>query len=321
MKQFLTLCGVTILPPWFALWLLWIGPIVSEPEKDAYFTKLRPKNASGLILGTSRFSLGIDPETLEQNCPELKGGFNYCFNLQDSPISTQYATVTTRQISRLQPGPDGFLIIQVDPWNLRDTLSHPSTWIEEDQNNTFVRAHTYAARSPIFSRLLGTTEKDLSKAVYNYVTTKFYNPFIQHISKRGWEQSQNLRSAETASSMTLRHVAKYRRKYPRLKTWPATASLAALDNIIASFKSLRPNGAVYLIRPTAREEMLQLENELYPEFNDYMITMANQHEVQFFDATGLNQGLQFSDGHHLHYESAVIFSERLADALCSPQFE
>lgn len=279
MKQFAQYISLICLPPLLMLWAIWVLPLLLDPMNDVNLQKLYPTDYQGLVIGTSRIAQGIDPVELAHGCESLSGGFNFAFNISDSPWSSQYADVCAAQIEKAQEESLNFLLLSIDPWSLMPSIENPSRWININDESLFIRAHRYAMASKILPRILGSGESDLAKALVGRIKSPHYNPYERPITERGWLPNTRYRFPEWAAEETQRHTANYRKSYPRPETWPSNQSLSGIKSIVSSFRERNPTGNIFFLRPPVTQEMLDLEEELFPEFDSICTELAAQLSI------------------------------------------
>jgi len=320
MNQFARYITLIFLPPLMLLWAIWVLPLLLDPLNDSNLHKLHPTDYEGLILGTSRAAQGIDPLELAHGCELLSGGFNFAFNISDSPWSAQYATICVAQIEKAPEASLNYLLLSIDPWSLMPSTKSPSPWIDINDANLCIRAHRYALASEILPRVLGSSESNLATALVGRIKSSHHNPYRTRVTEQGWLPNKRYRNPEWAAEETQRHIANYRKTYPRNENWPSAQSLSGIKSIVSSFKERNPTGHIIFLRPPVTQEMLNLEDEVFPEFESMCEELAEQQDVAFVDANVLLLTLHFNDAHHLHFEDAQTFSFALGENLC-PLFQ
>ena len=314
MKKFLFFCLSIVAPAVTILWTLWVLPLLLAPEEDPNLGRLFHHNHTGLICGTSRTEQGIDPESLASQCPDLNGIYNYSFNLGDSPWSSQYASAITNKLAQSTASTSGILILSIDPWSLRNSRPNPSPFLGLRNNNKWIQTHLYATSTSPLQSITGNNEKEISKAIFTTLRSK--RPTTTLLQPNGWLPNTRFRDSAFIAIETKKKIESYQSLYPRTNTWPEQEALTAIETTIQEFKEQKPSGSVVLLRPPVRDEMLHLENTLYPELNEIADSIALEYDAIFLDGNLISEGLVFNDAHHLYYESARTLSKRLGSWIC-----
>ena len=314
MKKFLFLCAGIVTPALTILWALWVLPLLLSPEEDPNLGRLFHHNHTGLICGTSRTEQSIDPESLASQCPDLKDIYNYSFNLGDSPWSSQYASAITNKLAQSTASTSGILILSIDPWSLHNSEANPSPFLGLLSDNEWIQTHLYATSTSPLQNITGNSQKEISKAILTALRSK--RPTKTLLQPNGWLPNTRFRDSAFAAIETKKKIESYQSLYPRSDTWPEQEALTAIETTIQDFKRQKPRGSVVLIRPPVRDEMLHLENTLYPELNGIAESIALEYDAIFLDGNLISEGLVFNDAHHLYHESAKTFSKRLGAWIC-----
>ena len=314
MKKFLFFCLGIVAPAVTILWALWVLPLLLAPEEDPNLGRLFHHNHTGLICGTSRTEQGIDPESLSSQCPDLKGIYNYSFNLGDSPWSSQYASAITNKLAQSTTSSSGILVLSIDPWNLHNSKPKPSPFLGLLNNSEWIQTHLYATSTSPLQNITGNSQKEISKAIFTALRSK--RPTKTLLQPNGWLPNTRFRDSTFTEIETKKKIESYQSLYPRSDTWPEQEALTAIKTTIQKFKEQKPSGSIILLRPPVRHEMLNLENTVYPELNEIVESLALENNAIFLDGNLISEGLVFNDAHHLYHESAKTFSKRLGAWIC-----
>ncbi|MEX2567499.1 MAG: hypothetical protein WD431_16255 [Cyclobacteriaceae bacterium] len=90
--------------------------------------------------------------------------------------------------------------------------------------------------------------------------------------------------------------------------------------IEATVRYLKGKGKVILIRMPVHQDIYQNEQELIPDFDKRIETVAKKLEVRYLNFS-VDQGWEFKDGAHLKKSSAFDFSILLSDKLVDINLE
>ena len=86
------------------------------------------------------------------------------------------------------------------------------------------------------------------------------------------------------------------------------------DYLKQTIDFLKTTGKIYMVRMPISKEMVQMEDALFPDFNEMMQVIANDQDVQYFDYSNTSHLYEFQDvpGHHLDAMNAQKFTKTLA---------
>ncbi len=131
-------------------------------------------------------------------------------------------------------------------------------------------------------------------------------PYAIYLHDDGWLEIEMPFDTAYFRKNTEDKVNNYNELAPKMK--PSTERWKALEEMVSYFKQF---GEVYLVRVPVSPEMERIEKEYYPSFHSEVMAFAKGNDVQFLNYFHLNDSLFFTDGNHLHNESARRFSKIL----------
>jgi hypothetical protein len=88
-------------------------------------------------------------------------------------------------------------------------------------------------------------------------------------------------------------------------------SQARLDYLVETITFLKQYGHVYLVRLPVSPQLMDIENQLSPNFKDFM-NLPSEKASGFLDLTAKNNLFAYSDGVHLSKISSILVSEEIA---------
>jgi hypothetical protein len=86
-----------------------------------------------------------------------------------------------------------------------------------------------------------------------------------------------------------------------------------LEYAIKTIHYLKKYGKVYLFRLPIHPLMLEVENQLMPDFDSKVAKIKSESNVDYYDMTDLNSKLIFVDGNHLYKTSGKIVSAKIGE--------
>jgi hypothetical protein len=270
-------------------------------------------SASGLVLGISRVSYGVSPGILEE-CLAEPGTPLAIENFAIAHLETDYGEVYLEAIrEKLDPDTrNGAFVVGVNP----AALSHyPAAGDDEpdDSRTRIAQMGTYTA-DPNLEYIRRFYGKALYKAFTH--TGEDFRLSVPHPD--GWIEMRREVPAYTMSDSAMtgwrkQNVDRMIRDIPLAE--PSSHRMGSLGETL---EFLRGHGRVWMIRMPVHPEVLALEDDYWPDFNDAMAELARSHGVEYFDYSREDDTFQTYDGSHLLGESARAFTRRLCDDLAAP---
>lgn len=255
---------------------------------DPYYIRFTTPKQSSLILGTSRAAQGLQPEVFNLLLNEKI--FNYAFTIGHSPFGETYLKSIKKKLDTQSK--DGLFVIAVDPWSVSSL-----TKIPYKERNLALGNTPFVNQNPnIFYILNNWNEK-----YYQIIRHKKSKMFLH---TDGWlEVSVNLNSKN----------AERTEKYYRKKMLPqARLSENRLNYLKETISFLKKHGEVYLVRLPIHPKIMQMENELMPEFRTDILEAINLSDG-YLDLTEKNGDFLYIDGNHLYKTSGKKVSEIVAN--------
>jgi hypothetical protein len=84
------------------------------------------------------------------------------------------------------------------------------------------------------------------------------------------------------------------------------------DYLVKTISYLKNYGEVYLVRLPVHPLMMNIENELLPDFDNKIKEILKKENIHYFDMTYLNEKCSYTDGNHLYKESGKRITYILA---------
>lgn len=133
-----------------------------------------------------------------------------------------------------------------------------------------------------------------------------YQTFYVH--DNGWLEVTIESDMISKSSRTKNKIESYRKRIPNNKDF----SEYRLQYLIKSIKLFKEHGEVYLVRIPVIDKMLEIENEIVPDFDKRMDAVAKDYQIPYINMMPLNKEYDYTDGNHLTVISGKKFSVDLA---------
>lgn len=255
-----------------------------------------PKQES-LIIGTSRAAQGLQPKVFETILN--KQIYNYAFTVAHSPFGPTYLNSIKK---KLKPNTkNGVFIITIDPWSL-------SSWTNKlNDSSSFRELKLCLANTTIVNinpnpfYLLNNWNDQYYRLLTNRTTEMF-------LHNNGWLEVNYNMDSITVQKKTEDMVKTYRQKHLPITKFSSNRYKYLLETI----NFLQNHGDVYLVRLPIHSALMEVENELMPNFNT-KIQEAVDISSGYLDLTYRNENFRYTDGNHLFKDSGKIVSGIIAN--------
>ena len=280
--------------------LIYLTFFVADGHADGLYLKFTSPKQNSLILGTSKATEGIQPSVLNSKF-NRKDIYNYAFTVVHSPYGPYYLRSIKKKLN--SSAENGIFILQVDPYGVASTASNP-------ENIQLFREKEGAVGMIENVNSKPNLEYLLYHYPYQYVflfKRKLGNVGKGFLHDDGWvEITENMNPSEVKKREESK-VEAYRKR-----TAQYNISQIRLTYLEKTIEFLQYHGEVYLVRMPVAKPLLDLENELDPEFNSRMQNMADNHSISYLDYSHMHSEFEYLDGNHLSKNSSTLFSEILA---------
>ncbi|MBP6392409.1 MAG: hypothetical protein KA352_16065 [Flavobacteriales bacterium] len=279
-----------------------VAGFFADGRTDDYYLRFTGDRRPSLILGTSRAAQGLRPAVI---APLLQGSgvqtplFNFAFTIAHSPYGPTYAHAVEAKLRK--DDDDGLFLVTVDPWSLSnqvDKQGHMGPMREVGRK--LVEQWTYTG-TPNYEYLL----RHMRAGWGSLIAGPLHDPdTLGFLHDDGWLEIRARVDSATVRERTARKVRHYAvQVLPRNR--PSDERIASLEQIV---DLLQPHGTVYLIRLPVCNAIAELENELWPTFNERMQKLADNHGIQYWDFLPERDRYTYTDGNHLDTVSSRAFS-------------
>lgn len=257
---------------------------------DEFYLRFTSPRQSSLILGTSRAAQALQPAIFNQIL-ERSDIYNYSFTIVHSPYGPVYLRSIKSKLD--QSTKDGVFVLCVDPWS----ISFNGEFREE-------------------TLPLGEVKVVNMNPNIFYLLKEYRNPFYKILQKSGevfLHQDGWLEVSIPMDSAAVKERIKL--KVQEYKTWHVPfyrMSDTRVQSLEETIGFLREHGAVYLVRLPVQNEILELDNNLVPDFNERMNKLSEKYGVPYLDLTPTSNLYHYTDGNHLYKDSGKEVSRVIA---------
>ena len=292
MKRFLL---QIVLPVIFSSLLLWIVVIfLLNGKTDPFYLRFTGERTKNLILGTSRAAQGIQPQPLDSILS--KRFYNFSFTVYHSPFGPVYNRAIKSKLDITSD--DQIFIVAVDPWSISSKCIGPNdSSLFREERLSLGRVKSFTSTPNIEYVRKELTPNQIIRSSLNS------DQATMILQSNGWLKVNVPMDSIEVLRNTQRKVDIYRsQRLPVFKY-----SEARNNSLFRLIKWLKTYGEVYLIRLPIHEEMLNIEIELMPTFQDKIESSINISDG-YFDMTELENQFRYTDGNHLYKESGFEVS-------------
>ncbi len=295
---------------------------------DGYFDSnykrfTTPRNGS-LILGTSRSAQGIVPSILIENLCLYNPIINFSFNIGESPFGPVYLHAIENKLDANLN--NNIYIITVDPWSLSihesNTSDNYELYREANRclgntksfdlrfNYNYLLNNIHTGWGQIFIRSMKTR---LIKTILNLnLSPKYFNYFpngYSYLHNDGWlEVTLKSDSDFFLNKRTMDKVDYFKDNW----LYHYRISKNRFNYLNDTIELLDLYGEVLLVRMPVHEDILEIEDQYCPHFNEIMQNFADEKDLVYYNYTGMGNNYKYTDGNHLIKFSAKAFSLLLA---------
>jgi hypothetical protein len=174
------------------------------------------------------------------------------------------------------------------------------------ENNSILDKTYWVSLHPNIPYLLKNYNKHFANL---YADSRHTSDMKLHLN--GWLEIKVNLSEDSIIARTLRKV----RDYAEFKAPNFRASNLRFQYLIKTIELLQKHGQVYLVRLPVGNEILTIENKIYPSFNEKIKKLSTQFHAPYIDFTSLNTHYVYVDGNHISTKSVTTISEQVSDSI------
>jgi hypothetical protein len=283
------------------LFLIVTTLIYADGDFDYYYLRFTTPKQQNLILGNSRAAQGIIPSILEKKLN--KKFFNYSFTLNHSPYGKPYYNSISKKLDTKVK--NGIYILCVDPFSISSSININGT--ENLSTEVMLGKMIFVNINPNLEFII---RNKLSPWQYIWPLNRPKSDQIAHLHKDGWLQV-DYPWTETAYKHNLENkLIEYKQNQLNRKLSPTR-----MEYLKKTIALLQKHGKVYLVRIPISKEMLDIEEQIAPDFNEIMGKIATQYKISYFNFSSEFPNYQTTDGNHLYKPYAKKFSQALCDSI------
>jgi len=266
-----------------------VGKKYSKGFIDYNYAKITGKGNS-LIIGTSRSSQGLQPDTVIKGTKYAHPMLNFAMSSYDSPFSEDYFKAICAKISNETT--NGLFVVEIDPYAFCSDGKAESKTLK--------------------NILLFNTNPN-----YEYLF-KNINPFYKLIERNNTHFESSTQHTNGWLEITLPMDSANVKNRSNIKINIALENIKNYkisDERINYFKKtihfLQQHGTVVLLRLPAHEKMIEMENKYFSKLFNQLEKLIKNEKLKYFDFSSSNKKYQYVDANHLYKKDALSFSTEL----------
>lgn len=271
---------------------------IADGKSDSYYVRFTTPKQHSLIIGTSRAAQGLQPDVLDAILYKntSKHFFNYSFTITDSPFGPAYLESIEKKLD--EKVKDGIFIVTVDPWSISTA---DTTQLREEKS--FIGKTKWVNLNPNIPYLVQSYSEP-----YVNILRKWKSSNDMFLHKDGWLQIDVSMDSAAVLKRRENKTADYRKNYLPVYTF----SPVRLEYLSKTIAFLQQHGKVYLVRLPVHTSMFTIEEELMPDFDDTIATVAAASQVPYLNFRKMDNPYQYVDGNHLYKASGKEVSAIVA---------
>ncbi|GGW60309.1 hypothetical protein GCM10008085_09620 [Winogradskyella epiphytica] len=276
---------------------------MADGTTDAFYGKLSSPKQTSLIVGSSRASQGVHPNIID-SVYGSKGIYNYGFTISASPYGKAYYKSISSKLKRDYK--KNVFIICVTPWSLAENKLTNKNEIEYPEDADFIGKTNFVNINPNIEYLLESFIPKNEAIIRNKNRKGMYQTF--YVQDNGWLEVTIESDMISREFRTKNKIESYRKRLVKYNG----ISEYRFDYLIKTINLFKEQGDVYLVRIPVIEAMLEIENELIPDFDKKMNTVATDYQIPYINMMPFKDAYEYTDGNHLTVDSGKKFSLDLA---------
>jgi len=263
---------------------------------DPFYIRFTTPKQQNLILGTSRAAQGIQPRFFK----EIMGIdiYNFSFTIGQSPYGQVYYDGIKRKFNH--KGKDGVFILAVDPWSISSKTKYPNDSAHFRENNLCLGNTTIVNMKPNFQYLFNNFSGKYFDLLFEKKKTSMF------LHKNGWLEI----TAKMDTSIVNKRIDLKVKTYRETNLNRYKYSSLRFEYLKKIILYLKDYGKVYLVRLPLHEKVMEIENELMPDFNKKINDIVPFTDG-YLDMTTQNMKYNYTDGNHLYKKSGEVVTKEI----------
>jgi hypothetical protein len=268
----------------------------ADGYSDTFYVRFTTPKQNSLILGTSKAAHGIMPSELLKVLPD-DSIFNFAFTIAHSPYGPAYLKGIKRKL--LEDTRNGVFIIGLDAWSIADSSEDPNDESQFDENKSFLNKLGTVSSKPNIPHLLSFYKNTYAKI--------FKRDTIAFLHDDGWLEVKTDMNEDVVAR---RIKNKIERQIEKKKSF--RFSKTRLSYLYETITYLQEKGEVYLVKLPVHPDLLRVDDDVVPNFDELMIRLSKDTSAPYYDMSDENENYQYVDGIHLYRDSSKEVTKKIA---------
>ncbi len=268
-------------------------------ETDGAYLKIASPAKTSLILGTSRAAQGLYPKAFPSDSKRFEGDvYNFAFTSATSPWGRTYLRAIEMKLAPKGDLP-GLFVMEVSP--LAFTVK-PKDGLREDKSFLARLRSVTMSPNPEYPFYESERGPDILEGLLQMT----FGTVRERLHADGWLEI-------TLSDLESRYPTRLKQKVHQIEASlkVAVESPVRWEYFQRTLAMLETRGNVCVVRLPVAPEVLALEQQRYPEFNEKIGVLARASGSHYVDLTDLSASVTTTDGSHLAKNSAPVVTREL----------
>ena len=271
-------------------------------DHEPFYKRFTSGKQTMLIVGSSRAAQGLIPEVFNKKL-ENTAIYNYSFTKSTSPFGEVYLNSIKKKLEKPGSVSKPLFLIEVNPWTLSTEIVESKEFFSEESGILASVSLNNLNPNPLY--FISTYGKGWG----NMFLEKVDSTYVLHDD--GWlEVNAPLDSIQRVRN-TESKINDYRND-ELIRSIKSPDRLNSLKKTISFFE--QRNAEIYLIRLPIHEDLLKIEEDYFPDFDELLMSLTNSNTL-YINLKDERENVIFNDGNHLNKVSSKIISERIAEII------
>ncbi len=264
---------------------------------NEYYPKFLNKSPS-LVIGTSRALQGIIPDSLIQGLDFDGPMLNFAFTIKSSPFGEVYLNAIKRKVP--SETTSGLFIVEVSPFAFAADTSLKRGVNRFRESKLMLGDQCFMNFEPNIEFVL----RNYGKPIYELILNDNGGNVNLKTFKNGWLQVTVPMDSVSFNSRLSSTQAFYKKEFSSMEV-----SEKRKRAFISVLDFLKEKGEVYIVRLPLHNSVHVMENDFFPEFDEYIGTVASNNGLQYINL--VSKKYETTDGQHISSSAAKELSSYL----------
>lgn len=317
MKRFITNLAIVLIFPFVGLCCFLLFVQLYPGYVDSYYGRFCSPKQNSLILGTSLAAQGIEPDIINEKLGHLYHLpiFNYSFSIDKSPYGETYLESIKKKLNT--DVTNGLFIIDVEPDAIatienmgdlhgKDTRENQTCITIKNVNSKYFNINfQYLKSSVFFDRIV--LIKRISKNIF--ADDELHSIYIKDNGRLIVDSNSKIDSLQVKEDNIQRNNM--------INEWYKDSYLSKYRDscLCATIEYLKQHGTVILISMPTSKELVELQQNYFPDFDKRIQEISTKYKVPYFSFKNSFDKYQTRDGSHLYKDSGDQFTSDLCDSI------